>query len=268
MNKRICLNCNQFLPSNMEEPTEYGICLNDEDFEPFIEELLEKSNYASCQGLINSKKFLNDQEACGNFEKAESIEIDDESSLGQELRRLAENGELNADTLQDALLEDKLSNIDWNTMPVDEYAKQLESCKKKEQKDGISCLGGLIAQGNKEAFKELLKFFKKLPPPKRLDEVYFKMEVLRLLKGNDAKSKILPCLIDDLYKTPSNNTTRQWISEIFRVLEYSPKDEIREPLEKMLKDKRFSYRLKKKMKTILYDNYTILKKYKIVRIKM
>ena len=61
--------------------------------------------------------------------------------------------------------------------------------------------------------------------------------------------------MEELYKTPSNNTTRQWISELFRFLENCPLEEVSEQLNKMIKDKRFSYRLKQKIKNILYrDN--------------
>lgn len=101
--ERICFNCNQFFPSSMDEPTEYGICLSDGDFEPFIEELLEKSNYSSCQNLINSKKFPGECKGCENYEEIESAEIDDNSSLGQELKRLCESGELNHETFKAAL---------------------------------------------------------------------------------------------------------------------------------------------------------------------
>jgi len=253
--ERICFNCNQFFLSSMEEATEYGICLSDKDFEPFIEELLEKSNYSSCQDLINSKKFLGEKKACENFEEIESIEIDDNGPLGQELKLLCKSGELNPETFEAALLKERVKNIDWKTMSVDQYVKKLESFRKDEQKAGIYSLGGMISLGNMEAFKELLKYFKQLPPPKTIEEVHFKKEVLRQLERGNTRPQIIPNLIDELYKTPSNNTTRQWISDIFRFLEHSPKDKVRESLEVMLKDKRFSYRLKKKIKNILYNNY-------------
>lgn len=253
--ERVCFNCNQFFPSTMEEATEYGICLSDKDFEPFIEELLDKSNYSSCQDLINSKKFLGDRKGCETYEEMESTGIDDNSALGQELKCLSESGKLNLETFKAAVLDEQIRNIDWKTMPVDRHVKQLQSPLKEERKAGISSLGGMISFGNKEAIKELLKYFKNLPPPKTLEEVYFKKEVLRNLEGENTRSQIVPHMIDELYKTASNNTTRQWISAIFKFLEYSPKDIVREPLEKMLKDNRFSYRLKKKMKNILYGNH-------------
>lgn len=253
--ERMCFNCNQFFPSTMEEETEYGICLSDEDFEPFIDELLENSNYSSCQNLVNTKKFLGERKGCENYEEMETTEIDDNNELGNELKRLCESGELNPETFKAAVLDEQIRNIDWKTMPVDRHVRQLKSPLKKDQEAGISSLGGMISLGNKEAFNELLKYFKNLPPPKTLEEVYLKKEVLRHLERENTRFQIIPYIIDELYKTPSNNTTRQWISAIFKFLEYSPKDKIREPLEKMLKDKKFSYRLKKKIKNILHNEY-------------
>jgi len=42
---RKCSNCASFFPASMEDATEFGICLNDEEFEPFIEELLGNPNF-------------------------------------------------------------------------------------------------------------------------------------------------------------------------------------------------------------------------------
>ena len=65
------------------------------------------------------------------------------------------------------------------------------------------------------------------------------------------KSTIIPLLINELYHIQSNNTTRQWISEILRYLKRCPIDKVRGPLEKLLKEKKFSYRLKNKIKNII-----------------
>lgn len=252
--EKICFNCNQFFPASMDEETEYGICLNDADFEPFIDKLLEDSDYSSCQNLINIKKFLGERKGCKNYEEIESIEINDNSELGKELKRLSECGKLNVESFKFAILDEQIRNIDWETMPVDRYVRQLQSPLRKDQEAGISSLAAMISLGNKEAFNELLKYFIKLPPPKTIEEVYLKKEVLKHLELRETKSQVIPYLIDDLYKTSSNNTTRQWISAILKFLEHSPKEKIRKPLENMLKDKRFSYRLKKKIKNILYDS--------------
>lgn len=250
--KRICFDCAHFFLATMEEVTEFGICLNDEEFEPFFEELIENSNYDSCKGLIDQKKFDGEQEACGDFEEIESIEIDDNSHLGREILHLMQAGELTPESFEQALFEERISNIDWTTMPVERYEAQLKHPSSPEKRsEAISSLYCMISLGNKEAFRVLFHFFVELPLPKTLNEVHFKKELLRHLERSDTRAILLPYLIDELYRTPSNNTTRQWISDIFRFLEYSPIELSREPLEKMIKDKRFSYRLKKKMRDIL-----------------
>jgi len=255
----ICFNCNQFFPASMDEPSDFGICLNDEAFEPFFEELLEHSDYSSCQNLVDRKKFSGEQEACADFEEIESIEIDDNSPLGRELMRLRETGQLDPESFENAILEEKLRNIDWSTMPVDQYVSKLKHPDPEKQREAISSLRTMSSLGNSEAFKALFQFFKQLPPPKTIEEVHFKRDLLRSLERSETKSILKPCLIDELYRTPSNNTTRQWISDIFRFLEYMPLSEVRGSLEKMLRDKRFSYRLKQKMKKILaprdYDEF-------------
>jgi len=249
----ICFNCNQFLPISMDEPTEFGICLNDEVFEPFIDELFENPKIASCQDLITCKKFSGEKEACDNFEEIEAIEIDDNSPLGIELSRLRKTGDLNIESFKMALLEEQIRNIDWKTVPVDKSVAQLKSSNLKERNAAIPHLAALIIHENIDAFNELFVFFKQLPPPKTTEEVHFKMELLRHLTLSDKKIILIPHLIDELYRTASNNTTRQWISKIFQFLECAPRENIQEPLEKMLKDKRFSYKLKKKIKNILYQ---------------
>jgi hypothetical protein len=249
--EKVCWNCNHFFPATMGEATEFGICLNDEEFEPFIEELLENSNYAPCQDLIDRKKFEGDREACEEFEEMESIEIDDNTPLGRELSRLIEAGKLTPEMFEEALLEEQIRNIDWTTMPVDQYEAQLKDPALENRRKAISSLGAMISLVNKEAFVVLFKFLKGLPPPETIEDVHFKKEILRHLDRSETREVLLPYLIDELYRISSNNTTRQWISDIFRFLEYSPIELVREPLEQMMKDKRFSYRLKQKMKNIL-----------------
>jgi len=258
MEKKTCLDCSAYLPASGKEPTEFGICLKDEAFEPFIEELLEDLNFTSCRDLIEEKKFVGeDRRACPDFEELERIEIDDNSPFGKELRRLADSGELTPDTLESALFEEQVRRIDWKTVPVDDYVRRLQSRDPKDRKSAISGLGALIASGNSAALQALIEFLRSLPPPATINEVHFRKEILWHLSCTSDRATVAPCLIDDLYRTPSNNTTKQWISDILRFLKSCPLDVIEEPLEGMLSDKRFSYRLKKKIREMLYGEEAI-----------
>ena len=176
--ERICFNCNQFFPASMGEATEFGVCLNDKAFEPYIDELLENRKTAACRKLVDSAKFSGEREACSKFEEVERIEIDDDSPLGHLISRSKETGELDPEALYAVLLEEQSKNIDWKTIPVDEYAATLRSSNPEERNSAISSLGGLISFGNREAFNELLDYFKTLPPPTAIEDVHFKIDIL------------------------------------------------------------------------------------------
>jgi len=248
----ICFNCNHFFPYTMNEPTEFGICLNDSAFDPFIEEILEDPDTAPCRQLIRDKKLSGEYSGCDNFEEIEErIEIDDDSSLGQALSKLVEKGNLDTESFKRAVLKEKLDNLDLKTLPVEQYMADLYSSDLKKQQETISSFGALISSGNQQAFEKLFEFFKELPPPVTISEVRFKIEILRNLEYTESNNILIPVLINELYQTVANNTTRQWISAIFKFLESCSKEDIHAHLTSMLKDKRFSYRLKQKMKKIL-----------------
>lgn len=264
---RTCFNCNHFFPAVMYGPTKLGICLNDKEFEPFIDELLGDSNYACCQDLIDCKKFNGNRDACSDFieiDMEECIEIDEDTQFGRELISYLKNGQFNSEKLEELLLREQIRNIDFKTLPVDTYAKELKSPLPKKRDAAISSLGSLIYQGNKEAFHELFKFLKQLPTPKTVEDAHLKKNVLRYFESleytefSEFRSLLTKFILDELYNTPSNNTTRQWISAILKFLERSPREEISDPLENMLRENRFSYRLKKRIKDILEDDCSIL----------
>jgi hypothetical protein len=203
---KVCFDCSAYLPIPPEEPTEFGLCLKDEAFEPFVEDLLAGSIPASCRMLAERKKLLGDRPACPDFEESEIIEIDDESSLGRELRRLGERGELTPESVEKAVIEEGLSRIDWKTMPVDRYARQLGRKRSRERDEGISSLGAMIALGNPAAFQALLQYLSSLAPPRTIKEVHLKKEILRQLACWKDSSAVAPVLIQELGRIPSDNT--------------------------------------------------------------
>jgi len=257
--EKACLDCSAYLPASAEELTEFGICLNEEAFEPFLEELLENLIPASCQSLVEQKKFVGDRSACPDFQEPECMEIDDSSPLGQELHRLAERRELTAEAFEAALLEERVRQIDLKTIAVDPYAVKLQSKNPKERNAAISTLGALIASGNTAAFQLLLDFFAGLPLMRSVDDGHLKKEILRSLNCWYDNAAIAPHLIDELCRTPSNNTTRQWISAIFEILGRCPFDMIQKPLASMLSDKRVSPRFRKKVEKMLSLSLSRLK---------
>ena len=245
------MDCNDYLPIPSDEPTEFGICLRDEAFEPYIEALMEGEVPGSCQALLEIKKFVGDRPACPDFDEAEIIEVDDDSPLGLELRRLSDGGEPEPEALLNAAFENLFRSIDWKASPVDLYEKQLKSHRSSERNEAISRLSALIALGNPAAFRVLLRFLSSLPAPATIEAVHLKMEILRHLEFWRDKSDVAPTLIKELDLIPSNNTTRQWISAILKFLEHCPLQLIEDPLRRMLAERKFSARRRKTVTMLL-----------------
>ncbi len=254
-NRRTFLECSAYLPASNDEATEFGICLNDDAFEPSVEELLNGLIPDSCRALVEQKKFQGETHSiCANFQQIESIQIEDSTVLGQRLRSLAEKGELTPEAVQDAIFEDRVKHIDWKTQPVDQCTWQLERGVPEERDKALCTLGALIALENLEAVQVLLRFLASLPPPTTLREVHLKSRILRELSTVKYKEAVVPYLMEELGRTKSNNTTRQWILEILQFLERCPLQVIKEPLEQMLADGRFSLRLRRRVLNLISDS--------------
>ncbi|MCK4614904.1 MAG: hypothetical protein KAU14_08880 [Thermoplasmata archaeon] len=246
--ERTCINCNYFFPDLRNLPTEFGICLNDEAFEPFIEEMLDNENLECCGDLIDRKRFDGNCEACEDYEECETVDLKEDfgQEFAEEIERLRDEGMLTKETFQEALLRREL-----RSRTVEDHAEELQDTDPQERLNAVSSLAALTTFGNEDASRLLFGYFRELPPPLTLNEVHFKMEVFRHLSNVEEPGILVPVLVDELYNTPSNNTTKQWLSEIFRFFERCPVESIREPLKKMLGDRRFSYRRKQRMKEIL-----------------
>ena len=238
--EEICCNCNYFFPYLLHGPSEYGICLKDDEFEPYIEDLLEDEDYDCCIELIEEKKFDGNLNSCKEFEMAEIIETD--SSMDEFITM----------DLNDEKQLTEAINFTLKNRSVEDYREKLKSPDQETRLEAFESISVLVVHDNIEALKLLIESFKEIPPPASLEDVHFKLKVFRFIKWNKHVKDLIPILIRDLYETKSTNQTRQWISEIFRFLsDHLNEENVTEYLEGMLKEKRFSYRIKNKIKDIL-----------------
>jgi len=243
---RVCFNCNSFFPAETGWTSE-GICLNDSVFEPYLDELLENMNYDCCKDLIKKLKFEGNREACEHFDPVEINYTD----LEEDDQEFTEGNELNVNYLQKLFLKHELKRMADPNYPLESYTKLLTSKSKKEVESGVNTLYIIMAQGNERAFTALCEYYSNLPPAESLEDVYWKIELLEKLHLGKKKEALFDCLVQELHKTQSNNTTRSLITKIFRIMNTLPVDLMEDQLLKMLKEKRFSYRLKDKMKELL-----------------
>ena len=252
--ERICMNCNHAFPS---EPfvSDFAICLNDPEFEPYLDALLENQDFSRCQELVEQKRFSWEQGACPDFDPAEGIAEDVPLSpqLSSSIEKLARDGQLTAEMFQQAVLEDMVSKVDWANVPVDKYVEELNNAKTLEaREDAVKSLGSLVALDNQAALDALCIYLKDLPPPASLEETHLRVAILRQLTHTRSdRLKLAKLLVEDLFRTPSNNTTRGWYSAVFHFFEESSEDIAKKALSPMLDSPQFSYRIKKRVKGIL-----------------
>jgi hypothetical protein len=97
-----------------------------------------------------------------------------------------------------------------------------------------------------------LSYLRGLSIPRNLDEVGLRVLILENLDRGDESQKVLAkFLVEDLFKTPSNNTTRGWYTAVFRFFRCVPPEIAEEALTPILESPQFSYRIKKRVKQIL-----------------
>ena len=127
--EHICANCNFVHPS---EPygSDFAICLHDPEFEPYIDDILDKQDLSRCQHLVSRKRFAWESKACEHFDPIDpDSEIECSSELARSFEKLAKDGDLSSDAIEKVLLEDIIERIDWKSQPVDRYVEKLEKAE-------------------------------------------------------------------------------------------------------------------------------------------
>ena len=61
---KICQNCSSFIQDTEDFRTGLGICVMDEEFEPFLDEILESADFSNCYELYLKKRFDGGREPC------------------------------------------------------------------------------------------------------------------------------------------------------------------------------------------------------------
>lgn len=251
---KICGNCSFHIPVELDDNSDdVGVCSFNDIFDPHWDEITN-NDYSNCRKLIEENLIKTDDEICDKYEQVEFRE--DEEISHEIIEKLKSGKEMKPKFLKDLLLEIQIDNTQHylKTKDVIEEKNKLFSGNKDEAKETIESLLAMSCFGNKKAENLLLDYYLQLPPVTTLEECHYKIYLLN--KFNCSKNKkFAKCLIDELYKTKSNATSRSLITNIFKYLGYVELEYIAKDLENMLKDKRFSYRLKNKMKYLLYGQF-------------
>ena len=254
--ERVCCNCNAVHPAEPFQ-SEFAICLNAPEFELHLDDILERQDFSRCQDLAFRNRFAWDREACEDFDPIEDVGEEWSPELTAKVAQLVEDGRLTTETLQEAILKDQFERTDWSSVSVDEHVRNLQKAKTHDGRmEAVNPFGFFIGQGNKAAFDVLCEYLRALPPASTLEDKALRFEILRQLRfTRECQRELALLLVEDLFRTVSNNTTRGWYSEVFYFFERLwPTEIAEEALRPMLDSPHFSYRIKRRVRTILHDD--------------
>ena len=238
--ERICFNCSSFFTDVNDLDSNLGVCINDEAFEEYLDEIFENSDFSLCMDLYKEKRFDGERDVCADYDEVEIIE-DEEPENGSQMT------EEELDRRADAL----------RTQDVSDIAKFLYG-EEKEKSKAISALLYLMNFKNQNAFDIMLNYYKNLPTVESIDDVHFRLKILdRFYYFNinkNCSNDLIEMLVGELYKMPSNNTTRQLFSSILEFLSSSrcEFDIVIDKLSWLLDNRKFSPKMEHNINSVIH----------------
>ena len=136
--------------------------------------------------------------------------------------------------------------IDLSKIPIDSVLRRTVIKDDNEFKDACSVLRAMYHAGREDAGIYLYGLFIHNHGNMARKEI-----VIKALSDVQTKESAI-MLFKELNDIKSNNVTRGYINEILKCLSRYPIDIISEGFEELLKDKKWSYRMKNKFKEIIY----------------
>lgn len=220
--ERICQNCSSFFMDS--ENMDLGACLNDEAFEPFMVNIIENENFSSCYELYLQKRYDGSREACERYEEPEFIEV-------------PEGVDISAYIHYEVLKHQS----------VEEIVRFLYNPDLALVKNAISAISTYVYIGNRDAYEAVLNYYQSLGPAESLDDVNMRMELINMLSRYESEIRTIEAYVNELKRTPSNNTTRKLYSLVLERLKWCPNDIVFELILELLNKQQYSYKIKKRI---------------------
>lgn len=225
---KICQNCSSFFQDSRDFDTDFGVCMDDETFEHFLDEILENNDFSNCYDIYQKKRFDGGKEACDKYEEPEIIEISDDEDINA------------------YILFEKMKHQN-----VDEIIEYLYNPNNEIVNKAISSISTYIHIGNKDAYEGLIKYYMSLDSAVSLEDVYIRKNIVDSLSITESERNTIEAYVNELARTPSNSTTRKLYSLILKRLGRCPEEMIREPLLQLLEKKQYSYKIRKRIMEIV-----------------
>ncbi len=220
--ERSCELCSYFF---QDTESYLGICFKKDDvFEPYLEDMFD-GDLSKCHDLFVEKRYDGSNMICDDYEPSEIIDAD-EAEMYEQSEKMKK---ANADDLISLLYTDKY--------PLDTV---------------LANVFHYVCLGNISSYKGLITYYKSLGPADNLEEVHRRVKIVEHLNHYDSPEENIYAYINELYRTPSNNTTRQLYTCILDCLRHYPVELVDKPLSKLLKEKKYGQKLTDKILDVIY----------------
>lgn len=235
LNEPICSNCTSFFQDQDSDDwrTGFGVCMNDPEFDPFAEEICETGSFSCCYDLYQKKRFDGDREGCEDFELPEKADIPE----GMDIKTYLE-----LEGMKRADLSEVIKVL---------YEPDLDRIYR-----AISMLQTYAYMENEGAYEGLLQYYEGLGPAQTLEDVHLRKRIVEVFERFESERRVLEAFVNELKRSPSNNTTNQLYRLILVRLNKANHEIVSELLWKLLDEKKYSTKMKNKITAIAegYDD--------------
>ena len=230
---RTCQNCTFYHQDG--DDWDYGVCMNNNDiFEPYIDELIETNNFSCCHELYLQHRIEGLREACELFEEIEVVDLPEGVDLIDYLRR------------------EEMENQN-----VDEIIEYLYSADINVVKKAVNAISTYVYIGNQGAFEILLKYYLSMGPAESLEDVYLRKDIIDMLSRYESDRRVIEAYVNELERTPSNNTTRQLYSLLLERLYRCDCYIVYDLLFDLLNRKKYSQKIQKRIIEVMESDYSL-----------
>lgn len=225
---KICQNCSFFFQDDRDFATDMGVCVNDPAFEPFEDDIWENGDFSKCHDRYLSKRINGDCEPCGDYEEPEYLEVDDDAT---------------------DLFVEKMNRQDF-----EEYCQHLHDHEGAKSENAMATLSLYIFRRNEEAYAVLRDYYRSLGPAVSLEDVQRRIRIIDVLASRGKEAEMVEVLVNELFRTQSNNTTRKLYTKILDRLSRYPEEIVQDPLLDLLDKKKYSARIKKRIQEVAWPS--------------
>lgn len=145
----------------------------------------------------------------------------------------------------------KLLREAYKKQNVSEIIEKLYLLDRNLAKEAVAILSNYIALSNEMAYEGLLKYYNELSSALDLDDVHFRIEIVKELSYKKYEPSTIDAYVNELIRTPSNNTTRKLYYEILDLLAICSIELIEEPLTNLLEKRQYAYKMERRILNIL-----------------